>query len=262
MANTDFITYLRTAKALIASTIAPSYKNLPENIEYISPVLSNLEQMLYVFDLENNKFTYLSDNSLNIMGYPAEELYKIGPEKFMEMWHEKDFEIIVNTVFSEGLDLIKKQNDSDISKHKIAFTYRLKQKDGSYRTLLNQFSHVLEDENRNPLVLMGTTSNISEIQSKPELFCRVTYQNAKGKWEKIYERFFSLEDEASKDYGLTPKEYEIIRFIHQGLSSKEIANRTNRSTETIKSQRKSILSKTGCASMIDVIVLANKNGWL
>lgn len=262
MANKNFISYLRTAKALIANTIAPSYKNLPESIEYISPVLSNLEQMLYVFDLGNNKFTYLSDNTKDITGYSADEMHKLGPEKFMELWHEKDFEVIVNTVFSEGLELIKQQKDTDISKHKITYSYRLKQKDGTYRTLLNQFSHVLEDEYRNPLVIMGTSSDITDIHSKPELFCRITYQNAKGKWEKIYERFFSLENEASQDYGLTPKEYEIIRFIHQGLSSKEIANRTQRSTETIKSQRKSILAKTGCASMIDVIVLANKNGWL
>lgn len=260
--NENFIHYLRSAKSLIASSISPSYQNLNESVEHISPILSNLEQVLFVFDLAASKISYMSENAQGVIGYSSDEMVRMGPEKYMELWHEKDFTLIINHVFAEGLECIKQIKDYDITRHRISFTYRLKQKDGSYKTMLNQFSHVLEDEERNPLVIMGTTSNISDLHKKNELFCSVSHQTIKGKWEKIYERSFSLEESADEDFGLTPREIEIIRFVHNGLSSKEIAVRNNRSEETIKSQRKSILAKTNCQSMTDVVVLAMKNGWI
>lgn len=260
--NKDFITYLRQAKELLANNISPAYKNLPENIENFSPLLSSLEQSLFVMDLAASKICYVSDNTESITGYSKIETEAMGPEKFMELWHEKDFEFITNYVFIEGLSAIKQIKRYDMTKVRISFTFRLMQKDGSYRTLLNQFSHMQEDDERNPIVVMGTTSNINDIYNKPELFCKITYQNPKGKWEKIYERNVLLDDAPQQDFGLTTKELEIIKFVCKGMSSKEIANYTNRSEETIKSQRKSILAKTNCQNMTEVVVLANKNKWI
>ncbi len=260
--NKDFISYLKDAKKLLGDKMAPAYKNFPEHIEHISPLLSSLEQSLFVMDLATSQIPYVSENNESITGYSKHETESMGPEKIMELWHEKDFEFITKYVFTEGLAAIKEIKDYDMTKIRISFTYRLLQKQGGYRTLLNQFSHMLEDEERNPLVVMGTTSNISDIYNKPELFCKITYQTPKGKWDKVYERYFSLEDLPNEDFGLTPKEIEVINFVNKGMSSKEIANFTNRSEETIKSQRKSILAKTNCQSMTEVIALANKNKWV
>lgn len=259
--ESDFLSYVRSARQKLASVAVPGYEKYFGDMESFSPVMGFLEQVLYIIDFRTEEFLYISPNTKNVNGYEQNECLQMGPLKYMELMHEKDFSIIVNEVFPAGLKASKSITDYEMDKLKISFSYRLRQKDGSYRTLLNQFSHLLEDDEKNPLVIMGTTSNITDIHHKPELFARINYQTKKGRWEKIFERHISLQDDF-KDYGITPKEMEIIRFVNEGLSSKEIANRTQRSEETIKSQRKSILSKTSCQSMTDVIVLATRQGWI
>ncbi len=258
----NFIRYITEAKGAIKEVASPVYHKLIENIDFQSDILASLEQTVYVMDLRTNAFTYLSENILKVNGYEKEEVVKMGPDKFMELWHEKDFNIIVNKIFIEGVNALKAYKDYEITKHRIAFNFRIRQKDGSYKMILNQLSHVLDDEERNPLVVLGSSSDISTIYNKNELFCRITAANKKGKWETIYERHFPTDESLIEDYGITPREFEVIKFVHDGLSSKEIASRFNRSEETIKSFRKSILAKTKCQSMTEVIVLATKNGWI
>ena len=62
--------------------------------------------------------------------------------------------------------------------------------------------------------------------------------------------------------GITAKELEIIKHISKGLTSKEIAYNSNRSVETVNKQRKTILEKTGCQSLSEVVTLAIKNKWI
>lgn len=257
----DFYEYVRSARHAIGEITVPDYEKHFENLENIDSSLGFLDRIVYILDFRTSEFLYLSPNANAILGYSHEECMKMGPMRFMELFHPLDANIITTQFFIEGHSFIKEIKNLDISKVKVSYSYRLLQKDNSYKVLLQQFSHLMVDEEYNPLVIMGTTSDITEIHTKPELFGRVHQQNAKGRWEKVYERFYSLVD-IVEDYNLTPKELEIIKFVHKGLSSKEIANVTSRSEETIKSQRKSILAKTNCQTMTDVIVLAVKNGWV
>ena len=54
---------------------------------------------------------------------------------------------------------------------------------------------------------------------------------------------------------LSESENLVLQGILQGRTQKEIAKTRNRSTETIKSQARAILQKSGCAKMNDLIHL-------
>lgn len=56
-------------------------------------------------------------------------------------------------------------------------------------------------------------------------------------------------------FGLTASESEVLEGYLGDLSQKEIADQRGRALETIKGQSKSILRKTGCARMSDVVQL-------
>jgi pimeloyl-ACP methyl ester carboxylesterase/DNA-binding CsgD family transcriptional regulator len=57
-------------------------------------------------------------------------------------------------------------------------------------------------------------------------------------------------------FGLTASETEILEGYLCNLSQKDIASQRGRSLETVKGQSKSILRKTGCARMSDVVQLS------
>lgn len=64
------------------------------------------------------------------------------------------------------------------------------------------------------------------------------------------------------DIELNVIEKELLRYMQKGLSSNEIASLFNCSREMIQKHRNSIMQKTNCHSMFDVISLANKKGWV
>lgn len=63
-------------------------------------------------------------------------------------------------------------------------------------------------------------------------------------------------------FGLTPSETAILEGYLANLSQKEIADQRGRSLETVKGQSKSILRKTGCARMSDVVHLCASIAYL
>ena len=257
----NFFKYLENAKNLLASKEIPDLQEYFNTLDAIHPNIGFSDQILFVSDFSQQRFAYLSPNTLEVKGYHVDELIHMGIPSYMGMWHPKDAEIVLTKLFSDGHSAILKIPNFDKKNLKTSYNYRLKQKDGSYKMLMAQSSYLATDENLNPILIIGTVSDITEIQTKPEIFCRVHYKSDKGKWNKIFERFYSITDDVN-EYSLSTKEIEIIKFVNKGLSSKEIAKTTSRSEETIKKQRKSILAKTKCQRMTEVVALANKNGWV
>ncbi|WP_242451362.1 response regulator transcription factor [Corynebacterium sp. LK10] len=60
----------------------------------------------------------------------------------------------------------------------------------------------------------------------------------------------------------TPREQEILNLVYQGLSNDEIARRLVVATTTVKTHVKSLLTKTGSRSRVDLVIWAAKNGLL
>lgn len=58
---------------------------------------------------------------------------------------------------------------------------------------------------------------------------------------------------------ITPREIQILALMAQGIMNKEIAQRLNISTETVKKHLKNIYQKTGSHNKIEAL---NKTKWL
>lgn len=59
---------------------------------------------------------------------------------------------------------------------------------------------------------------------------------------------------------LSPKEIEIIKFICEGYSSKQISDQLAMSTRTVEGYRNKLLDKTNCANSAALVRFAIKNG--
>lgn len=64
----------------------------------------------------------------------------------------------------------------------------------------------------------------------------------------------------SKVLTLTQSEADLVGFMAEGLTNREISQRRDRSIETVNSQVKSLLSKTDCANRTQLIRLASSIG--
>lgn len=256
----DFLSYLKEANQV------PDIQAIPNHEKYLSPEIfenflaHKIDDVLFIIDFRIPKFIYLSPNTTYVHGYGKDEILNLGPVRFYDLIHPKDHEIIMKNIFTDITKFISKNANLDPTDLNISYNYRLKQKDGNYRFLMNSFSYMILGEGYVPLVIIGTVSDISDLYTKKGLFCQIKQKNKKGQNKKLFERFYPFEKiKASSE--LTKKELEVLRYVHDGFSSKEIAHKTNRSVETINVHRKNIIKKLNINSITDAVILAKDNDW-
>lgn len=259
MDELDFPSYIKQAKHFSEMARVPDYDRFFRDVAFKDSVFEPIESVLFVIDLQQASFLYLSPNTRQVEGYEVDEIKAKGPIRYFEWVHPMDAELILHKIFAEGMKFVKKLELTDLSNLRVSYNFRLRQPNGEYRWMYQKFSYMSVDKENNPLVIMGTLQDISEFQDKEQIFCRI-YRERKENWEKVFERFFDCREHTA-NHPLSSSELEVLEFIREGLASKQIASFTGKSIETIHSQRKSILRKTECANMTEVVAKAQREGW-
>lgn len=257
----NFIEFLDSASELPEMAAIENYERFFSAFEFREPMIDNMESVLFLLDFRVPKFIYLSPNTQYVHGYEQKELLEIGPVNFYGMIHEVDREIVTSQIFRDVVVFLNSLEETvDFNNYRFTYNYRLKQKDGSYRMLMNQFFMLVAAEDFQPLVIMGTVTDISDLYEKDALFCRIHKQDSKKRWKKVMENYYA-NNTLKAEVPFTNKEHQVLQYVAKGLASKEIAALTNRSIQTIHTQRKSILKKLNCANMTEAVVIGKDKGW-
>lgn len=261
MAKKGYKTFFNEAKQAIKQTGLVNKDEFVSEIEKYIPLSQQTDAILFVIDYRIGEFIYVSPNAFHVEGYTAEEVMEAGPIGFIGNFHPIDSEVLMNSVYPDGMEFVYQMPEVEFPSTRISVNYRLKQKTGEYFTMLQQFWYLADDGNRNPLAIIGTVTNITDLYKEHQMFCKIHVLDEKKHWKKVFEKRYAV-NESQVEMGITDKELEIIKHISNGLTSKEIAYNSNRSVETINKQRKTILDKTGCQSLSEVVTLALKNKWI
>ncbi|MFY8020922.1 MAG: LuxR C-terminal-related transcriptional regulator [Bacteroidia bacterium] len=221
-----------------------SNKGLKSNIE-LNTVIEQLKQdkylqlspaTHYLLDYRNKKYIFISESVINLFGYSAEELKKGGVEMQFKLMHPDDAKIHLDFSLKQFKNFLRNIPKEELSKYKFSYNYRMKRKDGMYFHMLQEFVILEKDEDDLPLFNFGYATDISNHKSNNKISFKVSkYKEGLG--------FIELKKEFYPGHILTNKEIEVIQLINQGKTSKEIADITFNSIETIKSHRKNILKK-------------------
>ena len=83
---------------------------------------------------------------------------------------------------------------------------------------------------------------------------------------ELNRKYKSEKDESVKARALidslTPREQEILKFLHTGMLNKQIANELNIAEQTVKVHRHSICEKLGVKSVAEILRISLKAGML
>ena len=109
---------------------------------------------------------------------------------------------------------------------------------------------------------------LANIETGPSRACLALIQRPKDSADLLHVSLSyidwspALMTRLGEAFGLTSSETEILEGYLGNLSQKEIARERDRALDTIKGQSKSILRKTGCARMSDVVQLSASIAYL
>ncbi len=138
-------------------------KKLSERQSLISKIAEISPNIIYIFDLTNNKPVYANNNLQNIMGYDADELKW---ETIQNLIHPQD---IIEVENNTRILFARKDNQPVIT------TYRMRTKQGNYIWLRNRSQVFERDEKGKVKLVVGVSEDISEKVAEKEAFTSLDY---------------------------------------------------------------------------------------
>jgi DNA-binding CsgD family transcriptional regulator len=207
------------------------------------------KQCLYIIDWKASKILYY-DGVKEMLGYDDAEF---NLDLILNYFHPDDIKF-VNRIIKGAVEH-SVINSVTGKRPFLNLTFRVQKKDGTYLKVLRQSSAYQVDKNGKLLSNFSILTDISFINNNNkvewEIFTNTI--DAEAFKKNVFQEF--------QDF-FTLRELDIIQLIHQGLKTKDIAEKLCVSSHTIATHRKNILSKSNCHSSNELLDFCNKNGIL
>jgi DNA-binding CsgD family transcriptional regulator len=213
--------------------------------------------IFYTFDYTKKQYGYLAGNLRNILGYYEEDFLEGGADFFRHIYQEDDLKIFSENIFRQNISFLSQVAPQLHSHYRISFTYRLKRRDGLYTILLQQNSFLKTDAQGNPLLSFGIVTDISSFKKDSKISHHIELPDMQGVYHPVLTNYHFPDEQQSL---LTKREAEILRWIIEGLSSHEIANKLHLSTHTIRTHRKNLMEKSNAKNAAELIKYAIQSG--
>ncbi len=195
---------------------------------------------------------YFSENSENILGYPARHLRRLSPEEYFTCIHPDDAKP-VRLAYEYTRNWFQQSPQPDPAQHRFALHYRFKSARQGYVYLVDE-QHCLRNRSGKPMYFCL-------VRQVPEPFLQVkleVYQRREGDFRKINEYV----PRSGKEPVITPREKEVLQGIRHGLTSKQIAEKLSVSVFTVRNHRSNIFAKAQARNMVQLIKYAETSGWI
>jgi DNA-binding CsgD family transcriptional regulator len=220
-------------------------------IQQLNQVMEENDQFITVADLAQIKFLYVSERIRQMIGVEPDQL---NPSHFVEVTHPDDlsrFGLLRAQTFVVEKEVLETNKGSAL----VSFTIRIRNTSGVYFNCLCQAYFFYSQIPHNAVYLLQVISNVDRFGKKKHGF-----HHYKGK-DLSYFRFPDRELlKIGPDF--SEREFEIIKLIESGLSSKQIADKLFISVHTVNTHRRNILEQCGKDNISNLIYELNERGLL
>ena len=214
--------------------------------------------LIYLADYTTGKYLIASKTSKMVLGYDDEEFIHGGLGLTADLYKEEDLALYNKKIFPDRLKILQQIPAREHSKYVFSYNFRLKNKSGNYVTLLQRNCFIKSDNNGSPLLSFGMVMNVSHyVKENPviQVVEKADTENYFLPAEPISKKAYYLHEEDSL---LTNREKEVLLWLTDGLTSKQVADKLFISEHTVINHRKNMMLKTGVSNVSELISFALK----
>ncbi|MCU0384522.1 MAG: LuxR C-terminal-related transcriptional regulator [Flavihumibacter sp.] len=250
-------TFLDNAILLWEGIVTPDARNsnyLPsEQYKKFFQFLQIGDFYYYVFDFNSMKVDYVSSSIEQVLGYPN----SFDMQEFLNSIHPDDQPYYLNFEHA-AIQFLKALPVEKLGNYKIQYDFRVKNSKGNFIRILHQAILIDFDDQKNFIRSLSVHTNIHHIKEngKPCL----SFIGLQGEPSFIDVKAPEIFETTANPF--TRREKEILKLMIDGYKSEQIATCLYISLHTVNTHRKNILAKSGATSIVELIGLTIKNGWL
>lgn len=232
------------------------FKSYPvdEHIQKLAALFSPSKYYYFIFNLFDLSIDYASPSIKNILGVPPEEFTM---NHLLQIMDPDDLPIVRR---NEGfiIKFLDTVDIKDVPFYKFSYFFKVKGPNGEIKQILHQATAVTIVDNAMGHVLdVAIDVTHLNIRDEKKLTILALRDDLKSFYnidpDKEYPTSLINRDEESLSDLLSERQIEIVRLIAQGSNTKEIAEELSLSEHTIKTHRKNILQKAGCANTAELV---------
>jgi len=206
-----------------------------------------------IFDLCKREFIFYSSNFGILLGYEPGDYKDLGQQFFASKIHPDDaIKCSINGV--SVLKILNNFSSDEKFNYKLITEYRMLNSQNQYVRLIEQYQ-VLELDTFGQIWLM---LNVVDVSSNQDVFEESKSQLLNFRTGKI----IPIEASSKVQVELTRREIEILKYVKDGLLSKEISNKLAISVHTVNTHRQRFLEKLGAKNSLEAVIFAAKFGLL
>jgi DNA-binding CsgD family transcriptional regulator len=215
--------------------------------------------MVYLLDYTTGKYLTMSKSAEAILGFNAKDFIEGGLGFTIELYQRDHLKLFDSQIFPDRLKVLKTIPPEQHGDYLFSYNLSIKNHKGEYMNFLQRNTFIKSDQKGNPLLSLGLVINIEHygkqsptIQVVEKINTDSLHQLPEVVFKKSY--YFNEIDQI-----ISKREREILLWMAEGLTSKEIAAKLFISEGTVIIHRKHMLQKTGSLNVAALVAFALKN---
>ena len=141
-------------------------ENLRESKQFIESIVNLIPEIVYIYDIIEQKNVYSNDGIQKILGYSVDEVQEMGNQVVSTLMHPDDFK----TYLEETYPRYSKAKDDEIISHQ----YRMKHKNSQWYWLDCSESIYMRQSDGSPKQIFGVIHDITEHKHSEEALAKYT----------------------------------------------------------------------------------------
>ena len=215
------------------------------------PLHTTAAHLVYVLNFADQRFYYMSENSLDLLGYPPEWFMQGGFARTFRLVHPQDEPLFAKIAY-EYMQVREQQvPKASMPEHNWTMTYRVRRSDGSYIWFLAQHWPVCISENGRVPYALVLGFDVTSFYPFTEPTGSIIYTDLEGKRVTV-----NLPLHQALPYQLNSDELEVLPLVGKGLTSQQIGQRLSVPKTRVDAYRKNIRTKTHLTKVTEMGNLA------
>lgn len=216
--------------------------------------------IIHVIDYTKRRHVGISGPLKEMIGYVPREIMDNGLDFVIDIFQKDDFRVYNDSIFTRIIQKLRetpKEKQDDLL---FSFNYRMKSPGGKWMHLYQQTCYVTDPVTKLPLYNIGMVTDISPLKKNNSMVFSIDRRNNGHGFltaENIFTGYYYPDPEESK---LSNREREVLAWLAEGYSSKQIADKLNITESTVIIHRKNMLKKTNSKNIAELVSYAIKHG--
>lgn len=214
---------------------------------------------VYVLDYTSGKYLLISKSMKLMLGYDPQYFMDGGIDLVFDNYEKKHFRLFNEEIFPDRLKILSRIDPSEHPNYIFSYNFQYRSKKGEMINVLQRNCFVKSDANGNPLMSFGVITNVNHYLAGNPVIQVVEKIGEDGILDEanvIFKRSYYLNGEEQL---FTRRERELLRWMSEGLSSKQIADKLFISEHTVIAHRRNMMQKINASNITELVSFALKN---